>query len=168
MNTNTDTTLSEHQRILKLEKDDIPALKEGLGDVAEQVDDLRSTLFDGGRNLVSVPAGLFGEVPVLAAVGGIPLVYSVGKSFGAGAKQVAHLKFNPAADLAKPKPVRSCVEYTAKKGKSVDLTIVHSDGTTQLHKIVDPKKNPLAAGDTTKVVVCFDPNTGSQTGVYIT
>jgi len=155
--------LSEHQRILKLECEEIPTLKRDLAEVVETVDELCDTRVVDDDSVVTVPVGLFGGIGVIAAASGIPLIYTTAKTYGAGGKQVAQHNFAPAADL-KAKKVDTCVEYTAKAGKTVTLTITHADGTTQTHPIVPPAP---AAGQTTKVTICFDPKTGAPSSIYI-
>lgn len=157
--------LSEHQRILKLEREDIPALKRDLAEVVETVKTLRDGPLVGDDLTGTVPVELFGGIGVIAAASGIPLTYTTAKTYGAGGKQVAQHNFVSAADL-KAKKVGTCVEYTAMKGKTVTLTITHSDGTTQTHPIVDPAVAP-AGGQTNKVTICFDPKTGAPSGIYI-
>ena len=171
MTPNSETTLemtevvSEHQRILKLEHEDIPTLKRDLAEVVETVEKLRDTQVEDDDTVVTVPLDLFGGIGVIAAASGIPLIYTTAKTYGAGGKQVAQHNFAPAGDL-KAKKVGTCVEYTAKPTKTVTLTITHADGTVQTHPIVPPAPAP-AAGQTTKVTICFDPKTGAPSSIYI-
>jgi len=155
--------LSEHQRILQLEHEEIPALKRDLAEAIETIEELRDSRVVDDDSVVRVPVGLFGGFGVIAAASGIPLIYTTAMTYSAGDKQAAQYNFDPAADL-KPKKVGTCVEYTAKPGKIVTLTITHADGTVQTHPIVDPAVAP-AAGQTTKVAICFDPKTGTPSSI---
>jgi hypothetical protein len=80
--------------------------------------------------------------------------YRKRKTYGGGAKQVAHEEFNAAKDLDS-KSLKNCRVHTAKKEKTVILTITHSDGTIQTWNIISGDLPDPPGNNTKKVTICY-------------
>jgi hypothetical protein len=130
------------------------------------------------RSSVSKSRGLTTLKPTIAAlVYGIfvPFFFRKRKTYGAGAKQVAQESWE-STDQLNAAEKDGAVTYTPKPPPAappggvtqVDLTITHSDGTTQVHRLTS--RNPPNANanppETNKIVITYDKE-GRPTSIYI-
>ncbi len=161
-------SVSEHERIRKIEEQDLPELKVDLARAIDAIEGLRQESLGTGISFGVLPiASTLLNFPIFAALS-VPSSYRKRKTYGSGNKQAAHEEFNKKDDLvSSPKKKLNWVEYTAQKDKTVTITITHSDGSSQVWKIKGDGVvlDPHPAYDTRKVIIAYGKD-GKPTSIY--